>query len=99
MRDRGSSSDPVVRLSAAEALKECVDVSHFRFRIIASLIRFTAQTVEFDVQTFQPFLGDFVTELLRLMAEVDTLESKTRLTKALNMVIERAGNRVRIVQM
>jgi len=58
------------------------------------LIPITAQTVKFDVQTFQSFLGDFVTELVLLTAEADTLESKIRLTKTLNIVIERAGNRV-----
>jgi len=29
IKDRGASSDPVVRLSAAEALRECVDVTIF----------------------------------------------------------------------
>jgi len=94
MQDRGSGSDPVVRLSAAEALKECVDVSPWCVCLIKMLIPITAQTVKFDVQTFQSFLGDFVTELVLLTAEADTLESKIRLTKTLNIVIERAGNRV-----
>ncbi|KAF8592605.1 ARM repeat-containing protein, partial [Ramaria rubella] len=76
MHDRGPSSDPVVRLSAAEALRECVD------------------SVQFDGQSFQPFLGGFVTELVRLIAEADTLESKNRLTKSLNIVIERAEIRI-----
>ncbi|KAF8528819.1 ARM repeat-containing protein [Hysterangium stoloniferum] len=76
IQDRGPSTDSVVRLSAAEALKTCVD------------------TVKFDVDAFAPFIGDFVTQLIQLLAEADTWESKSRLANTLNIVIECVGSRI-----
>ncbi|KAI0938258.1 hypothetical protein AcV5_001092 [Taiwanofungus camphoratus] len=73
LQDRGSGTDEVVRLTAAIALRECVD------------------TVDFDVDTFAPFLPTAVNQLVRLTAEADTLESKRRIASSLNAVIERAG--------
>ena len=52
------------------------------------------QTIGFDERTFYPFLGDFVAELVRLVAEADTSEAKKRLIQTLNVVVERAGIRV-----
>lgn len=46
------------------------------------------------MQTFLPFLGDFVAALISLIAEADTLEGKNRLTKSLSTVIECAGTQV-----
>ncbi|KAI6134978.1 ARM repeat-containing protein [Pisolithus croceorrhizus] len=72
LSDRGEGTDAVVRFTAANALRECVD------------------TVSFDITVFAPFLPAAVTELVRLMHEVDTIEMKRRLAKSLNVIIERA---------
>ncbi|KAH9938596.1 ARM repeat-containing protein [Fomitopsis serialis] len=76
LQDRGQGSDEVVRLTAAMALRECVD------------------TLSFDVDVFTPFLSTSVNELVRLMAESETLEAKRRIANSLNTVIERAGTRI-----
>ena len=52
------------------------------------------QTVEFDLNVFLPVLPAAVTELLRLISEADTVESKRRILGTLNVVIERAGQHV-----
>ncbi|OAX44518.1 ARM repeat-containing protein [Rhizopogon vinicolor AM-OR11-026] len=76
LRDRGPGTDSVVRLTAATALRECID------------------TVDFDFDIFAPYLPAVVTEIVKLMAEADTMEVKQRLAKSLNVVIERAGPRI-----
>ncbi|KAF8489124.1 armadillo-type protein [Gautieria morchelliformis] len=88
MRDHGPSSDAVVRLSASEALRECIDVGGFCIlRLFAMSLSIPTQTVAFDEQTFHPFLGDFVTQLVLLISEAGTLEAKNRLTKSLNTIV------------
>ncbi|CAL1700530.1 unnamed protein product [Somion occarium] len=72
LRDRGPGTDAVVRLTAAVAIRECID------------------TLQFDLNVFLPYLQPVVTELLRIMAEADTLESKRRIANCLGLVIERA---------
>ncbi|KAF9247341.1 ARM repeat-containing protein [Melanogaster broomeanus] len=76
LQDRGPGSDAVVRLTAANALRECVD------------------TVSFDIAVFAQFLPVAVTELMKLMSEVDSMEMKQRLAKSLNVVIERADKQI-----
>ncbi|OCH87913.1 ARM repeat-containing protein [Obba rivulosa] len=76
LQDRGPGTDAVVRLTAAVALRECVD------------------TVEFNADTFAPFLPTAVNELVRLAAEADTLESKRRVANTLNTVIQRVETRI-----
>ncbi|KAJ7068412.1 armadillo-type protein [Mycena amicta] len=76
LRDRGPGSDAVVRLTAALALRECLD------------------TLEFDIGVFAPFLPDAVAELVKLLGEVDTFETKRRVDYTLNVVIEQAGERI-----
>ncbi|KAF8974448.1 armadillo-type protein [Flammula alnicola] len=73
LQDRGSGSDAVVRLTAASALRECVDA------------------VSFDANTFAPFLATAVPQLIQLMAEADTLESKRKVDQSLNTIIEQSG--------
>jgi len=62
-------ADAVVRLTAAAALRECVDC------------------IDFDPNIFAPFLPNAITELISLMSEADTLESKRRVDQSLNTVI------------
>ncbi|KIL00584.1 hypothetical protein PAXRUDRAFT_821482 [Paxillus rubicundulus Ve08.2h10] len=82
LQDRGPGSDGVVRLTAANALHECVD------------------TVNFDIAVFAPFLPVVITELMKLMSEADTMETKQRLAKTLNAVITRSdGHIIRHAQM
>ncbi|KZT12770.1 ARM repeat-containing protein [Laetiporus sulphureus 93-53] len=76
LQDRGPGTDEVVRLTAAMALRECLD------------------TIQFDVNVFVPFLPAVVNELERLTAEAETLESKRRVARSLNTVIERAESRI-----
>ncbi|KAG7096795.1 hypothetical protein E1B28_004204 [Marasmius oreades] len=57
----------------------------------AVAIREGVDTLELDMNSFRPFLSSAVTELMNLIAEVDTFESKGRVDNALNVVIERAG--------
>ncbi|KAF8623412.1 hypothetical protein AX15_006355 [Amanita polypyramis BW_CC] len=76
LRDRGAGTDTVVRLTAAIAVRECVD------------------TVDFDVNVLEPFLPSAVSELVKLMGEADTMESKRRIDNTLNAVIEQSGNKI-----
>ncbi|KAI0722911.1 ARM repeat-containing protein [Earliella scabrosa] len=76
LQDQGPGSDAVVRLTAAIAIRECVD------------------SLNFNGDSFAPFLPPVVTSLVRLTAEADTLEAKRRITDSLNTVIERAEARI-----
>ncbi|KAG5648935.1 hypothetical protein DXG03_000284 [Asterophora parasitica] len=70
LQDRGPGTDYVVRLTAAVALKDCLD------------------TLEFEASYFQPYLPTAVSELIRMMGEADTFESKRRIDYSLNVVIK-----------
>ncbi|KAF9464415.1 armadillo-type protein [Collybia nuda] len=76
LKNRGPGTDSVVRLTAAVALKECLDI------------------LEFQPDIFAPFLPTTVSELIQLMGEADTFESKRRVDHSLNVVIEQAGPRI-----
>ncbi|KAI0750869.1 ARM repeat-containing protein [Daedaleopsis nitida] len=76
LQDEGPGSDAVVRLTAAIAIRECVD------------------SLNFDGNSFAPFLPPVVTSLVKLTAEADSLEAKRRITDSLNTVIERAEARI-----
>ncbi|KDR83604.1 hypothetical protein GALMADRAFT_219426 [Galerina marginata CBS 339.88] len=73
LQDRGEGTDTVVRLTAAAALRECVDAS------------------DFEPNGFAPFLATAVQQLMQIMAEADTLESKRKVDESLNTVIEQSG--------
>jgi hypothetical protein len=55
-------------------------------------------------ETFAPFLSTTIPELIQLMAEADSLESKRKVDESLNKVIERSGtfvgfrHHIRIIQ-
>lgn len=51
----------------------------------------------FNVDSFTPFVEDFIALLTRFLVETDTWESRNKLIKALNMTIERSGDHVSIV--
>jgi hypothetical protein len=97
LQDRGAGTDAVVRLTAAVALRECVDVCYVQFTakfILTTPCSRTHQTVEFDANVFAPYIAPTVTELVRIIGEADTMESKRRIAASLNTVIERAEIRV-----
>ena len=52
------------------------------------------QCLSFDADTLNPCLASLVGGLMQLISEVDSLESKTQITKTLNAVIE--ANAVRV---
>lgn len=76
LKDRGPGTDSVVRLTAAMALKECLD------------------SVDLNPEYFVPFLPTAVSELIRLLGEVDTFDSKCRVDQSLNVVIEQSRERI-----
>ncbi|KIM90936.1 hypothetical protein PILCRDRAFT_1173 [Piloderma croceum F 1598] len=76
LQDRGPGTDAVVRLTAAVALRECVD------------------SVGFDANVFAPYIAPAVTDLVRIIGDADTMESKRRIAASLNAVIERAEIRI-----
>ena len=60
-----------------------------------SFILSNYQSVDFNANVFAPYLSSTVTELIKLIGEADTLESKRRIASSLVVVIERAQIRVR----
>ncbi|PPQ83268.1 hypothetical protein CVT25_004007 [Psilocybe cyanescens] len=76
LQDRGPGTDAVVRLTAASALRECVD------------------SLGFDANGFAPFLATAIPQLIQIMAEAETLESKRKVDESLNTVIEQSGTLV-----
>ncbi|KAI0347520.1 ARM repeat-containing protein [Trametopsis cervina] len=76
LQDKSEGSDAVVRLTAAVALKECVD------------------TLAFEIGSFLPFLPAVVNELVVLLMEADSMESKRRILGTLNTIIERAETHI-----
>ncbi|GLB33947.1 putative ARM repeat-containing protein [Lyophyllum shimeji] len=88
LKDRGPGTDYVVRLTAVVALKECIDV---RASIDLSVVLVKARatkTLEFESSYFEPYLPTAVSELIGMMGEADTFESKRRIDHTLNVVIE-----------
>lgn len=96
LKDRGPGADAVVRFTAATAMKECVEVSHFPLtrRSIRQLNAVSYQSRDFDINVFAPYLSAAVTELVKLTEEADTLESKHRVARCLDTIIDRAEIRV-----
>lgn len=76
LQDRGPSTDTVVRLTAATALKDCMD------------------TIGFSVDYFLPHLATTAGQLVRLIGEAETFESKRRVDDTLNVVIEQTGPQI-----
>jgi hypothetical protein len=52
------------------------------------------QSTGFDVNVFAPYIAPAVTELVQIIGDADTMESKRRIAASLNTVIERAEIRV-----
>ncbi|KXN86407.1 Importin-11 [Leucoagaricus sp. SymC.cos] len=76
LKDRSLSTDTVVRLTAATAIRDCMD------------------TIEFSISYFLPHLATTISELVNLIGETETFESKRRVDNTLNVVIERTGEQV-----
>ncbi|KAG6911227.1 hypothetical protein DXG01_003094 [Tephrocybe rancida] len=51
-------------------------------------------TLEFETPSFEPYLPTVVSELIGMMGEADTFESKRRIDHTLNVVIEQVGQLV-----
>ena len=86
-----------MRLSAAGAIKECVDVSYSSFcDVLGAKKTFIVitQTISFEPPVFLPHLPAAVWQLVTLAGEVEEFETKRRVTNSLNVVIERMGTLV-----
>lgn len=97
LQDHGPGTDGVVRLTAAVALKECLDVSSpARVLNLGELIVYLrlAQTTSFNPDVFLPYLPTAVAELVRLRSDADTMEIKRRVCTTLNVLIERMDTRI-----
>lgn len=55
---------------------------------------FALQTLDFDPDGFAPFLPQAVAQLMSLIGEANTFDSKRKVDDALNVVIDRAGKQV-----
>jgi hypothetical protein len=49
------------------------------------------QSLGFDPNSFAPFLASTVPQLIRLIGDADTLESKRKVDGCLNIIIEQSG--------
>lgn len=52
------------------------------------------QSKSFDLKVFAPFLPSAVSDLVKILGESETLESKRRAARTLTIVIEQSGSRV-----
>lgn len=52
------------------------------------------QSIDFEPAGFAPFLSAAVPQLIQIMAEADTLESKRKVDESLNTLIEQSGTLV-----
>ncbi|KAF9476494.1 ARM repeat-containing protein [Pholiota conissans] len=57
----------------------------------AASLRECVDALGFDPHNFAPFLATTVPQLIQIMAEADTLESKRKVDQSLNTVIEQSG--------
>jgi hypothetical protein len=80
----------VVRLTSATALQQCIDVSLGADVSHIPTITYKLQATLFDLNIFVPFLAPTVAELLRLIEEVETVETKNKLAGCLNTILDRA---------
>ena len=81
----------MVRLTAATALQQCVDVSpDIESTSHTNSIIYVRQADLFDLNVFLPFLSPAVAELLQLIDQVDTIETKNKLAACLNTIIGRS---------
>lgn len=51
-------------------------------------------TIDFDPKCFEPFLATAISELVLLIGEIESLETKRRINFALNIVIEQSGEMI-----
>ncbi|THH15375.1 hypothetical protein EW146_g5093 [Bondarzewia mesenterica] len=75
LADRGTGTE-VVRLTAAAAVKDCVNA------------------LDFDANLFFPYLGGIIAEIIQLIGETETLETKRKVAGFLSTVIKRAGTTI-----
>lgn len=89
------STEMAVRLTAASALRMCIDVSAVVLSDFSkNMLSYFYQTQYFDVTSFEPFISVVVPNLLSVVSELDTLEGKRRVLGCLFTVIRRSQTRV-----
>jgi len=86
---KGAATD-LVMLTTATALQQCVDVSFRADKSHISTIIYKSQATLFNLNIFAPFLAPTVAELLKLIDEVDAIETKNKLAGCLNTILDRA---------
>lgn len=57
-------------------------------------LRQCVDTISFDLNVFAPFLPAIVSELLQMISEAESVETKRRILNTLNTVIERSETRI-----
>lgn len=87
-------SDAVVRLTAATALKDCVNVSMKSLDACAPWTKLY-QSVSFDGPTFFPYMPAAVQALLSLLEAVESQDAKKRVLRSLNVIVDAVGEQVR----
>ncbi|KAH9482382.1 Importin-11 [Psilocybe cubensis] len=60
----------------------------------ASSLRECVDSLSFDANGFAPFLATAIPQLIQIMAEAETLESKRKVDESLNTVIQQSGTLV-----
>ncbi|KII94850.1 hypothetical protein PLICRDRAFT_47858 [Plicaturopsis crispa FD-325 SS-3] len=91
--DLGSSADnPLVWKVLLHLLQDRSQGTDAVVRLTAAAaLGECVNSLGFNADVFAPFLQPAVTELVRILAETDTSDSKRRITQSLNKTIERVG--------
>ena len=95
LNERSAGTDLVVRVSAAMALRRCLDVSmKSHFKEVTNVVYFDEQTRDFDANVVEGFIRPLTAELLNLISEAETFEMKRKLVETMNVLIEQQGTLV-----
>ncbi|KAM6495766.1 Armadillo-type fold [Amanita muscaria] len=90
-----TSKDPQIWSILVHLLQDRGPGTDTVVRLTASIaLRECVDTFDFDAQILEPFLATTVSELVKLMGEADTMQSKRRIDNTLNSVIEQVGTKI-----
>ncbi|KAI0755466.1 ARM repeat-containing protein [Irpex lacteus] len=93
--DCSSPNNPKVWEVLAYLLQDRGEGSDAVVRLTAAVaLQECVDTLSFQIEVFLPYLPLVVNELIRLLTEADTMESKRRVLASLNTIIERADTHI-----